>query len=144
MRRFLIASTLLLGCVPLPHHERESPDIFGMVKRAGQPVAGLEVLLATGAVPSAGCTNPSATATTDANGQFRLAAVESFHFFLIAGDKAYGWRLCFERADGTPLASQAGGGGLWIPPEVTVACELDDDAAEASCTTTPHASRLNR
>jgi hypothetical protein len=80
---FALGLTLLLGgCLPIRWSEPLSPAVVGVYRdRAGRPVAGVEVAVAT-QYGGQSCARPAVEATTDSAGGFQLPATDRPHRYL--------------------------------------------------------------
>ena len=88
----LLTLVLLAGaagaCVPIPHTERVSPELTGVLRSAdGTGISG--VVLATS------CAAPNNRTTTDSLGRFALPGVtQHYSWLLILGDKVSSYSVC--------------------------------------------------
>ncbi len=93
----IAGTSLLAGCLPIPHHDTVSPAIDGTVHRNGRPVAGARLYVED----AKECTfRGEPLAQSDANGAFRIPLRQRIGYFMTM-DPAIGpaWQLCIADGD---------------------------------------------
>ena len=118
------------GCLPFPHREELSPEVHGVVTRAGAPVAGMRVAVSTAETrrqPGDPCPAVAVESRTDADGTFRFPPVSHFSPTVrVLGAPFTHWTLCFERSGELTTALHYARMGD-LPAHDEVRCDVADD-----------------
>ncbi|MBI5883843.1 MAG: carboxypeptidase regulatory-like domain-containing protein [Elusimicrobia bacterium] len=110
---------ILAACVPIPNRRHHAPQVTGTVVRDNAPVAGAEVLLVTP------FTRSSATATSDAGGNFKLGPISELRLTRsVLGDPLFKYSLTIKAAGGEEYLGLEEHGIGNAPEGVRVACDL--------------------
>jgi len=142
MRRSSFIAVLaasVLGCIPFPHLERESPPVSGVIEADGAPRAGAAVRLVVGDQERA-CSEFWRETRTDELGRFSFPENRRFvPFALLAmAHTFYAWSVCLEVDGGFVPAIRlkeytlAGVPGAGPTNEVTVTCDVTGPLAGQS------------
>jgi len=97
----ILASLMLVNCIPIPHKQQESPELFGVLLDNDKPVADATVLLVVNPADTmVGCPDTAKSVKTDANGKFKFARV-TYHqsVYPFASTRTDQGRICFKRTD---------------------------------------------
>lgn len=128
------ASQLVSGCYPRPHTYTKTPEIHGVLLRAGVPVKGASVSLAqTRGDDGNYCRDARVVAVTTEEGRFKIAANTGQHLFTSLlnppSSVAQMTSVCFE------IPAQQTFGVLLVAPadretSFALSCDLDSQPVE--------------
>lgn len=125
LRRCLPALALTLtNCFPFPHHQQESPTIWGVATNDGIPASNVSVRLVINPDKTViGCPSTAKATRTDDAGRFSFPSTNYFSAFFVMGDRYDTWRICFDKPDGQQAIWD--NGAFWGgPPALDVKCDL--------------------
>ena len=109
---------LLSGCAPIPHFERISPEVEGIVLNKNTPVPNALVSVIN--------EDNIKKTMTDKDGKFHIDEAYKFHFFKVFGDTGYKWELVIEHNGKTYLGMEE----LILGPArdyVSTECQIDTE-----------------
>ena len=117
---------LTSACLPIPHFERQSPAVEGVVK-GKLPSENVQVI-----VPKDGsCAMGRLVSHTDEHGEFHVDSTSSFEpVEWVLGDRGYSLSLCFKFSDGKEVTwSDARLGGA--PELQRLECDISEIAKQS-------------
>jgi hypothetical protein len=123
---FAAIGAVALACLPIPHSQRESPEIDGVIRREGAPMPGVHIRIAVNRHDPHGCANARQEVVSDAQGRFRFRSTSYFSPAFIFGDRRDDWTVCFA-FPGALRAAWAGSGWWGGPPRVHLDCNVTSD-----------------
>jgi hypothetical protein len=132
MRRMIPTLAIQLslsGCLVFPHSVLAGPEVRGVLRSGGAPVAGATVFLARGSMggPPHACAPVKTAVTSDAAGRFTIPAPRMHEtiVWLIPMHTAYFWDVCaVAGGDTTYLRSAFEYGPSGMHRTVLIDCDL--------------------
>lgn len=97
----LLCALSLVNCIPIPHEQRESPELHGVLLNEGQPAANATVQwMVNPADTQIGCPKEAKSVQTNEKGEFSFPG-KSYHASVYPfGMRIDRWRICFTKTNG--------------------------------------------
>lgn len=118
-----ITAVFFAACVPCPHSYTKTPCVSGTVTKNGVPLSGAKVMISHEYNDNL-CGMAVKSATTDADGNFKLSKTRGFGLFVTMGDHIYKNQICIETGGKKYIGYTICGIG-YPPRSIKLKCDID-------------------
>jgi hypothetical protein len=118
-----ITLVFFTACVPCPHSYTKSSRVKGTVTKNGVPLSRAKVMISHEYNDNV-CGMAVKTATTDADGSFKLSKTRGFGLVFTMGDHIYKNQICIETGDKKYIGYTISGIG-YPPRSIKLKCDID-------------------